>query len=110
METKHYWIVSKDVSHLFGQDGTLNSAIPYWNNFPLSLDKLPPATKYNTVHFPRAVSLNSLSNENLIAIEDESTGSIWAKVTAGNEQRWSITDWVNIKKDAQNQRLALARI
>ena len=85
----------------FGQDGALNSAIPYWNNFPLSLDKLPPATKDNTVHFPRTVSLNSLSNENLIAIEDESTGSIWAKVTAGNEQRWSITGWVNIKKDAQ---------
>ena len=101
MEAKHYWIVSKDVSHLFGQDGALNSAIPYWNNFPLSLDKLPPATKDNTVHFPRTVSLNSLSNENLIAIEDESTGSIWAKVTAGNEQRWSITGWVNIKKDAQ---------
>ena len=101
VNTKYYWIASKDVSHLFGQDGTLNNAIPYWNNFPLSLDNLPPATKDNTVHFPRTVSLDSLSNENLITIEDESTDSIWVKVTAGNEERWSITGWVNIKKDAQ---------
>ena len=101
VNTKHYWIASKDVSHLFGQDGTLNTAIPYWKNFPLSLDKLPPATKDNTVHFPRTVSLDSLSNENLITIEDESTDSIWVKVTAGNEERRSITGWVNIKKDAQ---------
>ena len=101
VNTKHYWIASKDVSHLFGQDGTLNTAIPYWNNFPLSFDNLPPATKDNTVHFPRTVSLDSLSNENLITIEDESTDSIWVKVTAGNEERWSITGWVNIKKDAQ---------
>ena len=101
VNTKHYWIASKDVSHLFGQDGTLNTAIPYWNNFPLSLDNLPPATKDNTVHFPRTVSLDSLSNENLITIEDESTDSIWVKVTAGNEERRSITGWVNIKKDAQ---------
>ncbi len=101
VNTKHYWIASKDVSHLFKQVGTLNTAIPYWNNFPLSLDNLPPATKDNTVHFPRTVSLDSLSNENLITIEDESTDSIWVKVTAGNEERWSITGWVNIKKDAQ---------
>ena len=101
VNTKHYWIASKDVSHLFGQDGTLNTVIPYWNNFPLSFDNLPPATKDNTVHFPRTVSLDSLSNENLITIEDESTDSIWVKVTAGNEERWSITGWVNIKKDAQ---------
>ena len=101
VNTKHYWIASKDVSHLFKQVGTLNTAIPYWNNFPLSLDNLPPATKDNTVHFPRTVSLTSLSNENLITIEDESTDSIWVKVTAGNEERWSITGWVNIKKDAQ---------
>ena len=101
VNTKHYWIASKDVSHLFKQVGTLNTAIPYWNNFPLSLDNLPPATKDNTVHFPRTVSLDSLSNENLITIEDESTGSIWVKVTAGNEDRRSITGWVNIKKDAQ---------
>ncbi|OCF93250.1 hypothetical protein A9G17_09010 [Gilliamella sp. wkB7] len=76
VNTKHYWIASKDVSHLFKQVGTLNTAIPYWNNFPLSLDNLPPATKDNTVHFPRTVSLDSLSNENLITIEDESTDSI----------------------------------
>ncbi len=101
VETKHYWIVSKDVSHLFGQDGALNSAIPYWNNFPLSLDNLPSATKDNTVYFPRTVSLNSLDNEHLVAIEGKSSGSIWVKVTAGNEQRRSITGWVNIKKDAQ---------
>ena len=101
VNTKYYWIASKDVSHLFGQDGTLNNAIPYWNNFPISLDNLPPATKDNTVHFPRTVSLNSLSNENLISIEGKSTGSIWVNVTAGNEERRSITGWVNIKKDAQ---------
>ena len=101
VNTKHYWIASKDVSHLFGQDGILNTAIPYWKNFPLSLDKLPPATKDNTVHFPRTVSLNSLSNENLIIIEDEKTDSIWANVTAGNEEHRPITGWVNIKKDAQ---------
>ena len=101
VNTKHYWIASKDVSHLFKQVGTLNTTIPYWKNFPLSLDKLPPATKNNTVHFPRTVSLDSLSNENLITIEDESTDSIWVKVTAGNEERWSITGWVNIKEDAQ---------
>ena len=101
VNTKHYWIASKDVSHLFKQVGTLNTAIPYWKNFPLSLDKLPPATKDNMVHFPRTVSLDSLSNENLITIEDESTDSIWVKVTAGNEERRSITGWVNIKKDAQ---------
>ena len=101
VNTKHYWIASKDVSHLFGQDGTLNTAIPYWNNFPLSLDNLPPATKDNTVHFPRTVSLTSSDDKNLIIIEDESTDSIWVKVTAGNEERWSITGWVNIKKDAQ---------
>ena len=101
VDTKHYWIVSKDVSHLFGQDGALNDAIPYWNNFPLSLANLPPATKDNTVYFPRTVSLNSLDNEHLIAIEDESTGSIWVNITTGNEERRSITGWVNIKKDAQ---------
>ena len=101
VNTKHYWIASKDVSHLFGQDGTLNTAISYWNNFPLSLDNLPPATKDNTVHFPRTVSLTSSDDKNLIIIEDESTDSIWVKVTAGNEERWSITGWVNIKKDAQ---------
>ena len=101
VNTKHYWIASKDVSHLFGQDGTLNTAIPYWKNFPLSLDNLPPATKDNTVHFPRTVSLTSSDDKNLIIIEDESTDSIWVKVTAGNEERWSITGWVNIKKDAQ---------
>ena len=101
VNTKHYWIASKDVSHLFGQDGTLNTAIPYWKNFPLSLDNLPPATKNNTVHFPRTVSLTSSDDKNLIIIEDESTDSIWVKVTAGNEERWSITGWVNIKKDAQ---------
>ena len=101
VDTKYYWVASKDVSHLFGQIGIFNNAIPYWNNFPLSLDNLPPATKDNTVHFPRTVSLDSLSNENLITIEDESTGSIWVKVTAGNEDRRSITGWVNIKKDAQ---------
>ena len=99
VNTKHYWIASKDVSHLFGQDGTLNTAIPYWKNFPLSLDNLPPATKDNTVHFPRTVSLTSSDDKNLII--DESTDSIWVKVTAGNEERWSITGWVNIKKDAQ---------
>ncbi|MFQ0993329.1 hypothetical protein [Gilliamella apicola] len=101
VNTKHYWIASKDVSHLFGQDGTLNTAISYWNNFPLSLDNLPPATKDNTVHFPRTVSLTSSDDKNLIIIEDESTDSIWVKVTAGNEERWSITGWVNTKKDAQ---------
>ena len=99
VNTKHYWIASKDVSHLFGQDGTLNTAIPYWKNFPLSLDNLPPATKDNTVHFPRTVSLTSSDDKNLII--DESTDSIWVKVTAGNEERRSITGWVNIKKDAQ---------
>ncbi|OTP80988.1 hypothetical protein B5S40_13805, partial [Gilliamella apicola] len=99
VNTKHYWIASKDVSHLFGQDGTLNTAIPYWKNFPLSLDNLPPATKDNTVHFPRTVSLTSSDDKNLII--DESTDSIWVKVTAGNEERWSITGWVNTKKDAQ---------
>ena len=101
VDTKHYCIVSKDVSHLFGQIGIFNNAIPYWNNFPLSLDNLPPATKDNTVHYPRTVSLNSLSNENLIAIEDESSGSIWVNVTAGNEEGMPIKGWVNIKKDAQ---------
>ena len=101
VNTKHYWIASKDVSHLFGQDGTLNTAISYWNNFPLSLDNLPPATKDNTVHFPRTVSLTSSDDKNLIIIEDESTDSIWVKVIAGNEERWSITGWVNTKKDAQ---------
>ena len=99
VNTKHYWIASKDVSHLFGQDGTLNTAIPYWKNFPLLLDKLPPATKNNTVHFPRTVSLTSSDDKNLII--DESTDSIWVKITAGNEERRSITGWVNIKKDAQ---------
>ena len=99
VNTKHYWIASKDVSHLFGQDGTLNTAIPYWENFPLSLENLPPATKDNTVHFPRTVSLTSSDDKNLII--DESTDSIWVKVTAGNEERRSITGWVNIKKDAQ---------
>ena len=101
VDTKHYWIVSNDVSHLFGQDGALNDAIPYWNNFPLSLANLPPATKDNTVYFPRTVSLNSLDNEHLIAIEDESTGSIWVNITTGNEERRLIKGWVNIKKDAQ---------
>ena len=99
VNTKHYWIASKDVSHLFGQDGTLNTAIPYWENFPLSLENLPPATKDNTIHFPRTVSLTSSDDKNLII--DESTDSIWVKVTAGNEERRSITGWVNMKKDAQ---------
>ncbi|OTQ31871.1 hypothetical protein B6D19_07730 [Gilliamella apicola] len=99
VNTKHYWIASKDVSHLFKQVGTLNTAIPYWKNFPLLLDKLPPATKNNTVHFPRTVSLTSSDDKNLII--DESTDSIWVKITAGNEERRSITGWVNIKKDAQ---------
>ena len=31
VETKHYWVASKDVSHLFGQIGIFNNAIPYWN-------------------------------------------------------------------------------
>ena len=101
VDTKHYWIELRYVSHLFGQDGALNNAIPYWNNFPLSLANLPPATKDNTVYFPRTVSLNSLDNEHLVAIEGKNSGSIWVKVTAGNEERRSITGWVNIKKDAQ---------
>ena len=101
VNTKHYWIELRYVSHLFGQDGALNTTIPYWNNFPLSLANLPPATKDNTVYFPRTVSLNSLDNEHLVAIEGKNSGSIWVKVTAGNEERRSITGWVNIKKDAQ---------
>ena len=101
VDTKHYWVASKDVSHLFRQIGIFNNAIPYWNNFPLSLTNLPPATKDNTVYFPRTVSLNSLDNEHLVAIEGKNSGSIWVKVTAGNEERRSITGWVNIKKDAQ---------
>ncbi|OCG23045.1 hypothetical protein A9G22_06370, partial [Gilliamella sp. App2-1] len=101
IENKPYWIAASKVLHLNGEDGQLNSSVSYWHDFPLSLDDTlsPQEKKRNTVCYPRTVSLISLENDGLIAIEDENTK--WAQVTALDEQTLPIHGWVNIKDNAQ---------
>ncbi|OCG11120.1 hypothetical protein A9G24_09690 [Gilliamella sp. App6-5] len=101
IENKPYWIAASKVLHLNGEDGQLNSSVSYWHDFPLSLDDnlSPQEKKRNTVCYPRTVSLISLENDGLIAIEDENTK--WVQVTALDEQTLPIHGWVNIKDNAQ---------
>lgn len=102
-ENVYYWIASKDVSHLKGLDGQLNSTIDYWNNFPLSLNDLPAATDYNTVYYPKTISLNSSLeyDESFMAIDNAEPDVIWRYIQAGNNQGIPIQGWINTKKGAQ---------
>ena len=102
VEDNHFWIASKDVLHLHGQDGQLNSKIDYWKEFPISSENLKLATIYNTVYYPRTVSLNASSvDESMVAVNDTDTDSVWMYIQAGNEQGIPIQGWINTKKDAQ---------
>ena len=100
-ENVYYWIASKDVFHLKGLDGQLNSTINYWNDFPLSLDGLPEPKQYNTVYFARTISLNSQSDESFIAVNDDDPDTIWRYIQAGNKEGIPIQGWVNTKNGVQ---------
>ena len=100
-ENVYYWIASKDVFHLKGLDGQLNSTINYWNDFPLSLDGLPEPKQYNTVYFERTISLNSQSDESFIAVNDDDPDTIWRYIQAGNKEGIPIQGWVNTKNGVQ---------
>ncbi|OCG33686.1 hypothetical protein A9G33_00585 [Gilliamella sp. Choc3-5] len=99
---RHYWIATKEVFHLQGKNGQLNSSINYWNHFPLSLTNLPAATEHNTVYYPRTVSLNEQSsNTSFTAVDDAAPDSVWRYIQAGNKQGMPIQGWVNTKSGAQ---------
>ena len=100
-ENVYYWIASKDVFHLKGLDGQLNSTINYWNDFPLSLDGVPEPKQYNTVYFARTISLNSQSDESFIAVNDDAPDTIWRYIQAGNKEGIPIQGWVNTKNGVQ---------
>ena len=100
-ENVYYWIASKDVFHLKGLDGQLNSTINYWNDFPLSLDGVPEPKQYNTVYFARTISLNSQSDESFIAVNDDDPDTIWRYIQAGNKEGIPIQGWVNTKNGVQ---------
>ena len=102
LEDKCYWVASKDVWHLHGQDGQLNARIDYWNNFPLSSDSIPEDDIYNTVYYPRTIPLNSIEDDDrLIARDDADPEFLWLRIIAGNKQGIPIQGWINTKKGAQ---------
>ena len=73
--------------------------IDYWKKFPLSLDNLPATTENNTVYYPRTLSIDTLNQDNTLAVDEKYVN--WACVTAGNKYGLPIKGWVNIEKDAQ---------
>ena len=102
IENKHYWIASKDVLHLGGKEGQLNSKIECWKKFPLSLENSKVNKNNNTVYYPRTISINASSDEErLTAVDDADADTVWRYIQVGNKYGLPIQGWVNTKKGAQ---------
>lgn len=98
-KNKHYWIKAEEVTYLNRQAGQLNARIDYWDKFPLSLTPLPDAQDNNTVDLPRTLSLDSLTTDNQVAVDEANNN--WAYIMTANKHGEPIHGWVNIDKNAQ---------
>jgi hypothetical protein len=99
-KNKHYWIKAEEVTYLNRQAGQLNARIDYWDKFPLSLTPLPDAQDNNTVDLPRTLSLDSLTTDNHVEVDEANNN--WAYIRTANKYGEPIHGWVNIDKNAQS--------